>query len=65
MNILPIEAEFIFIYFISLYMYINSPDLQQSIEGAIHQKSNQADLLPEMPRYCCLVEIIYFGFIVE
>ena len=62
MTILTTEAEFIFIYFISLY--IHPPDLQESIEGAIHQESNHPDLLPEMPRYCSLVEIIYFGFIV-
>ena len=26
--------------------------------------SNYADLLPEIPRYCCLVEIFIFSFII-
>ena len=40
-----------------IYLYINPPNSQESDGGAIHRVSNYPDLLPEMPRYCCLVEI--------
>ena len=33
------------------------PDLQESNGGAIHRVGNYPDLLSNMSRYCCLVEI--------
>ena len=49
---------FIFYYFIFyIYLHIYPPDSQESAVGAIHRVSNYPDLLPEMPKYCCLLEI--------
>ena len=48
----------------SFYLYIYPLDLQKSNKGTIHRTSNYLLLLPEMPRYCCLVEIFYFDFLV-
>ena len=44
-------------YFFYFYLYIYPPDSQESDGGAIHRVSNYPDLLPEMPRYCCLLVI--------
>ena len=40
------------------YLYIYPPDSQESNGGAIHRTSNYPDLLLEMPRYCCPLEIL-------
>ena len=37
------------------YLYIYPPDLQESDGDVIHRVSNYPNLIPEMPRYCCLV----------
>ena len=44
---------------ILFYFYIYPPDLQESDGGAntVHRVGNHPDLLPEMPRYCCLLVI--------
>ena len=41
------------------YLYMYSPDSQESDGGInrLHRTSNYPDLLPEMPRYFCLLEI--------
>ena len=44
-------------FFFYFYLYIYPPDLQESNGGAIHKVSNYPDLLPKMPRYCCLLVI--------
>ena len=44
-------------------LYIYLPDLQESNESALHRASNYPDLLPEMQRYCCPVEIFNFIFL--
>ena len=41
----------------SFYLSIYPPDSQESDGGAIHRVSNYPNLLPEMPRYCCLLVI--------
>ena len=41
-----------------LYLYIYPPDSQESDGGAINSKSNYPDLLSEMSRYCCPLEIL-------
>ena len=38
------------------------PGSKESDDNAICEANNYTDLLPEMPRYCCWVEIFYFGF---
>ena len=53
-----------FILFFLFYLYIYPPDLKKSDGGAIHKASSYIDLLPEMPIYCCPVEIFCFGFLV-
>ena len=40
-----------------IYLYIYPPNSQKSGRGAIHRVSYYPDLLPEIPRYCCPVEI--------
>ena len=47
---------FYFFYFISTY--IHPPNSQESDGGAIHKASNYRDLLLEMPKYCCPLEIL-------
>ena len=42
------------------YLYIYPPDSQESVGGAIHRTSNYPHLLPEMSRYCCLLEIYFY-----
>ena len=37
--------------------YIYPPDSHESDGGTIHRVSNYPNLLSEMPRYCCPVEI--------
>ena len=50
---------YFFIFFIFyFYLYIYPPDSQESAVGAIQRPSNYPDLLPEMPRYCCPLEIL-------
>ena len=48
------SLEAFFIYF---YLYIYPPDSQESAGGAIRRASNNPNLFPEMPRYCCPLEI--------
>ena len=43
---------------LSLYLYIYPSDSQESAEGAIHRASSYPELFPEMPRYCCPLEIL-------
>ena len=45
---------------LSLYL---SPNLQESDGGAIHRANNFPDLLPEMQKYCCPLEVFYFDFL--
>ena len=45
-------------FFINFYLYIYPPNSQESAKGAIHRASNYPDLLSEMPKYCCLLEIV-------
>ena len=61
-NSLPIliVCSFIFL-FLSLH---SSPAWQKSVGSVILRTSNFSDLLLEMPRYCCPVEIFHFGFLV-
>ena len=47
----------LFYFLFYFYLYIYSPESQESAGGAIHRASNYPDLLPEMPRYCCPLEI--------
>ena len=42
--------------------FIVSLCLSSLLKAPTHRASDFPDLLPEMPRYCCLVEIFYFGF---
>ena len=51
-------------HFISFYLYIYTPDSQESDGGAVHRASNYPDLFPEMPRYCCPLEIFISVFLV-
>ena len=44
-------------FFFNFNLYIYPPDSQESAGGAIHRAINYSDLLPEMPRYCCLLVI--------
>ena len=48
------------LYFISSHVYPS--DSQESVAAAI-RASNFPGLVSERPRYCCPVEIFYFGFI--
>ena len=36
---------------------------RKTIKVLIYKVNNYLDLLPEMPKYCCPVEIFYFDFI--
>ena len=47
-----------FSFIFSFYLYIYPPDSQESDRGA----NTYQDLLPEMPRYCCPLEIFLFWF---
>ena len=53
-----------FTFYLCLYR-LHLPESQESAAGAIRRESNYPDLLPEMPRYCCPVEIfiLVFSFI--
>ena len=44
--------------FFDLFIFIYPPDSQESVGGAIHRASNFPDLLPEIPMYCCPLEIL-------
>ena len=44
------------------YFYLS--DLQESVGDVIHQATNYSELLLEMLRYCCSVEIFGFSFLV-
>ena len=50
--------------YVSFYVYIYPPDLQESNRGTIHRASNYPDLLSQMSGYCCPIEIFYFLFLV-
>ena len=39
------------------YLYSYPFDSQEATEALIHRLRNYPDLLPEMPRYCCLLVI--------
>ena len=43
---------FYFIYFISIFILLTR---RKATEALIHSVGNYLDLLPEIPRYCCLV----------
>ena len=43
----------------SFHFYVFSFGLQKSIRDTIHKVTNYSNLLPEMPRYCYLVEIFF------
>ena len=45
-------------FFFFFYLYIYPPDSQESNGGAIHRVNNYPDLLPEMPRYALLPEML-------
>ena len=47
----------------SFHFYIYPHGLQESVRDFIHRISNYPELFSEMPRYCCPVEISYFGFL--
>ena len=51
------KIEIIIIFYL-LYLIIYPPDSQESDGGAIHRESNYPDLLPEMSKYCCPLEIL-------
>ena len=53
-----VKWKHILFYFFYLYIYL--PDSLENVGAAIHRVCNYPDLLPEMPRYCCPVEIFYF-----
>ena len=44
--------------------YIYPSDLKKSDSGTTHRTSNYLKLFPEMPKYCCLIEIFYLFFLV-
>ena len=44
------------------HLYFYPPDLEESVGGATHRRSNYPDLLHDMPRYCCPVEIFNLDF---
>ena len=46
------------LFYLFIYFYIYPPDSQESDGGVIHRASNYPNLLPDMPRYCCLLEIL-------
>ena len=48
--------------FFSFYLYIYAPDSQESDGDVVHRASNYPELLSEMPRYCCPVDIFHFVF---
>ena len=50
-------TNFIYLFIFLFYLYIYPPNSQESDEALIHRVSNFPDLLPEMPRYCCLLVI--------
>ena len=51
-------------HYFSFYLYFYPLDLQKSNKGTIHRTSNYLFLLPQMPKYCCLIKIFYFYFLV-
>ena len=55
------NRHFLFLF----YLYIYPPDSQKSDGGAIHRANNYLNLLSEMPRYCCLLQIFYFSFLIH
>ena len=42
-------------YFISIFILLTR---RKAMEPLIHRVSNYPDLLPEMPRYCCLIKVL-------
>ena len=50
------------LFFILFYLYNYPSDSQESDGDAIHKANNYPDLLPEMPRHCCPIEIFYLVF---
>ena len=48
------ESLFIFIYLISIFILLTR---RKAMEALIHRVGNYPYLLPEMPRYCCPLEI--------
>ena len=50
-------TDFNLCLFFLFYLYIYSPDSQESDGGALYKVSNYPDLLLKMPRYCSLLEI--------
>ena len=50
---------FFFLSFISIVILLTR---RKATEALIHRVSNYPDLLPEMPRYCCPVEIFMWFF---
>ena len=44
----------LFYYFISIFILLTC---RKAAKAQIHRVSNYPDLLPEMPRYCCPLEI--------
>ena len=49
--------------FFHLYTCIYLSDSQESDGGSMYRASIYLGLLPEIPMYCCPVEISYFGYI--
>ena len=48
------------LFFISFYLHFYLSNSQESDEVLYIRQANYPDLLPEMPRYCCLIESFNF-----
>ena len=58
---LALTEYILFIYFMFVSILLTR---RKATEAIIHRPSNYPDVLPEMPRHCCPLEIFYFGFLV-
>ena len=60
--------QFYFVYpkdlLSQLYILSLLFDLQESSGVTIHRANDYLDLRLEIPRYCCLIELFYFSFLV-
>ena len=52
--------QFIYLFILSLYFILLTG--RKATEMLIHRTSNYPDLLFQMPKYCCPVEIFYLFF---
>ena len=51
---------FLFFFIFSIFILLT---LRKVTKLLVHRASIYFDLLPEVPRYCCLVKIFYFHFL--